>query len=97
MYVLWMLVVLVCVSNTTLVRRGEAAAPDVIFRSIASRAAVTTPLGKAVGHTEHIVLDAATGDFLYCVVTSGGMLSVGGTLRALPWGVVQGAADRKAF
>ena len=34
MYVLWMLVVLVCVSNTPLVRRGEAAAPDVIFRSM---------------------------------------------------------------
>jgi hypothetical protein len=31
MYVLWMLVVLVGASNTTLVMWGEAAAPDVVF------------------------------------------------------------------
>jgi hypothetical protein len=30
-------------------------------------------------------------------VTSGGVLGVGGTLRVLPWEVVQGAADRKSF
>ena len=33
--------------------------------------AVTTPQGKEVGHIENVVLDAATGDLLYCVVTSG--------------------------
>ena len=101
MYVLWMLVVLVGVSNTALVMRGEAAASDVAFplyklREVLGQA-VTTPQGKEVGHIENVVLDAATGDLLYCVVTSGGVLGVGGTLRALPWGVLQGAADRKTF
>ena len=69
--------------------RGEAAAPDVVFplykmRDVLGQAA--TPQGKEVGHIENVVLDAATGDLLYCVVTSGGVLGVGGTLRALPWG-----------
>jgi sporulation protein YlmC with PRC-barrel domain len=101
MHVLWMLIALVCISSTALVMRGEAAAPDVIFPLYKMRdvlgQAVMTPQGKEVGHIENVVLDAATGDLLYCVVTSGGVLGVGGTLRALPWEVVQGAADRKAF
>jgi sporulation protein YlmC with PRC-barrel domain len=100
MYGLWMLVVLVGVSHTSVVRRGEAAASEVAFplyklREVLGQV-VTTPQGKEVGHIEHVVLDAGTGELLYCVVTSGG-LGVGGTLRALPWGVLQGAADRKAF
>jgi hypothetical protein len=50
MYVLWMLVVLVGASNTTLVMWGEAAAPDVVFPLYKRRdvlgQAVTTPQGK---------------------------------------------------
>jgi hypothetical protein len=41
---------------------------------------------------ENVVFDVATGEFLYCVVTSGGVLGVGGTLRTLPWGVLQGSS-----
>ena len=68
MYVLWMVVVLVGVSNTTLVMWGEAAAPDVVFplskrRDVLGQA-VTTPQGKEVGHIENVVLDAATGELL---------------------------------
>jgi sporulation protein YlmC with PRC-barrel domain len=101
MYVRWMLVALVGVLSTTLVMRGEAASPDVAFplyklQDVLGRA-VTTPQGKEVGHIENVILDAATGDLLYCVVTSGGVLGVGGTLRTLPWEVVQGAADRQSF
>src|SRR5687768_15796883 len=101
MYGLWMLLVLMCVSSPALVMRGEAAAPDVVFplyklRDVLGQA-VATPQGKEVGHIENVVLDVATGELLYWVVTSGGVLGVGGTLRALPWGVVQGAADRKSF
>jgi sporulation protein YlmC with PRC-barrel domain len=59
--------------------------------------AVTTPEGKEVGHIENVVLDAATGDLLYGVVSSGRVLGVGGTFQTLPWAVLQGAADRKAF
>jgi hypothetical protein len=50
-----------------------------------------------VGHIENVVLDAATGDLLYWVVGSGGVLGVGRTLRTLPWEVLLSAADRKAF
>jgi sporulation protein YlmC with PRC-barrel domain len=101
MHVLWMLIGLVCLSSTAMVMRGEAAAPDVAFplyklREVLGQV-VTTPQGKEVGHIENVVLDAATGDLLYWVVTSGGVLGVGGTLRTLPWEVVQGATDRKAF
>jgi sporulation protein YlmC with PRC-barrel domain len=101
MSMLWMLIVLACVSNTVLVMRGEAAASDVAFplykmREILGQA-VTTAQGKEVGHIENVIFDAATGDLLYCVVSSGGVLGVGGTLRALPWDVLQGAADRRAF
>ena len=101
MHVLWMLIALVCVSSTAMVRQGEAAAPDVAFPLYKMQdvlgQAVTTLRGKEVGRIENVVLDAATGDLLYCVVTSGGVLGVGGTLRALPWNVVQGSADRKSF
>jgi hypothetical protein len=55
--------------------------------------AVTTPQGKEVGHIENVVFDVATGELLYCVVTSGGVLGVGGTLRTLPWGVLQGSSS----
>jgi sporulation protein YlmC with PRC-barrel domain len=101
MHVVWMLIVLVCVSSPALVMRGDAAAPDVAFplykmRDILGQA-VTTSQGKEVAHIENVVLDAATGDLLYWVVTSGGVLGVGGTLRTLPWEVLQGAADRKSF
>ena len=75
MYVRWMLVALVGVLSTTLVMWGEAASPDVAFplyklQDVLGRA-VTTPQGKEVGHIENVILDAATGDLLYCVVTSG--------------------------
>src|SRR4029434_11052342 len=101
MYVRWMLVALVGVLSTTLVMRGETASPDVAFplyklQHVLGRA-VTTPQGKEVGHIENVILEAATGDLLYCVVTSGGVLGVGSTLRTLPWEVVQGAADRQSF
>ena len=101
MYMLWMLIVLACVSHTALVTRGEAASSEVAFPMYKMREvlgqAVTTAQGKEVGRIENVILDAATGDLLYCVVSSGGVLGVGGTLRVLPWEVLQGAADRKAF
>src|SRR4029434_4442466 len=101
MYVRWMLVALVGVLSTILVMRGEAASPDVAFplyklQDVLGRA-VTTPQGEEVGHLENVILDAATRSLLYCVVTLGGVLGVGGTLRTLPWEVVQGAADRQSF
>jgi sporulation protein YlmC with PRC-barrel domain len=101
MHMLWMLLALVCISNTALVMRGDAAAPDVAFplyklREVLGQA-VTTAQGKEVGHIENVLLDAATGDLLYWVVSSGGVLGMGSTLRALPWEGLQGAADRKAF
>jgi sporulation protein YlmC with PRC-barrel domain len=101
MHMLWMLIALVYLANTAVVVRVEAAAPDVAFplyklREVLGQA-VTTAQGKEVGHIENVILDAATGDLLYGVVSSGGVLGVGGTLRALPWEVLQGAADRKAF
>ena len=101
MHVLWMLLGLVCLSSTAMVMRGEAASADVAFplykmRDILGQA-VTTPQGQEVGHIENVVLDAATGDLLYWVVTSGGVLGVGGTLRTLPWEMLQGAADRQSF
>jgi uncharacterized protein YrrD len=76
MSMLWMLIVLACVSNTVLVMRGEAAASDVAFplykmREILGQG-VTTAQGKEVGHIENVILDAATGDLLYGVVSSGG-------------------------
>jgi sporulation protein YlmC with PRC-barrel domain len=99
--VLWMLVALVWVASTAMGMRADAASQDVPFplyklQDVLGQA-VTTPQGKEVGRIENVVLDAATGDLLYCVVSSGGVLGMGGTLRTLPWGVVQGAADRKAF
>ena len=101
MHMLWLLVALVGIVSPALVMRGEAASPDVVFPLYTMRdvlgQAVTPPQGKEVGHIENVVLDAATGDLLYWVVTSGGVLGVGGTLRTLPWEVLQGAADRKAF
>jgi sporulation protein YlmC with PRC-barrel domain len=101
MYVLWMLVALVGISSTVMAVRGDAASPDIAFPLYKMHEVlgqtVTTRQGKEVGRIENIVLDAATGDLLYCVVTSESVLGVGGTLRALPWEVVQGAADRKSF
>jgi sporulation protein YlmC with PRC-barrel domain len=101
MHVLWILVALVCVSSTALGMQAEAASPDVAFplyklHDVLGQA-VTTPQEKEVGRIENVVLDAATGDLLYCVVTSGSVLGVGGTLRTLPWGVIQGSADRQSF
>ena len=101
MYILWMLVALGWVASTTLGMRAEAASPEVTFplyklHDVLGQA-VTTPQGKEVGHIENVMLDAATGDLLYWIVSSGSVLGVGGTLRALPWEVIQGAADRQAF
>jgi len=101
MYVLWMLIALLCMSSTALVLRSEAASQDVGFPLYKMQEvlgqAVTTPQGKEVGDVANVVIDAATGDLLYMVVRSGGVLGVGSTLRILPWGVVQGTAERKAF
>jgi hypothetical protein len=101
MHVLWMLRALVCVSSTARGMRAEAAPPEVAFPLSTGRdvlgQAVTTSQGKEVGHVEDVVLDASTSDLLYGVVTSGGVLGVGGTLRALPWGVLQAAAEARAF
>ena len=101
MHVLWMLVALVWAASTALGMRADAATPDVAFplaklHEILGQA-VTTLQGKEVGHIDNVVLDAATGDLLYGVVTSGSVLGVGGTMRALPWEVLQGAADRQSF
>src|ERR671929_1822306 len=101
MHRLWMLVALVCISSTALGMRADAASPDVTFplyklHDVLGQA-VTTPQGKEVGHIENVMLDAATGDLLYWIVSSGSVLGVGGTLRALPWEGLQGAADKKSF
>jgi hypothetical protein len=76
MHVLWMFIALMCVSSTTMVRQGEAAAPDIAFPLYKMQdvlgQAVTTPQGKEVGRIENVVLNAATGDLLYW--TSGGMM-----------------------
>ena len=100
MRVMQLLVVLMGLASMTVTRPAEAA-QDVAFPLAKMQdvlgQSVTTSQGKEVGRIENVILDAATGDALYVVVTSGGVVGLGSTLRTLPWGVVQAAADRQAF
>ena len=58
---------------------------------------VATQEGKKVGHIDNIILAASSGDIAYAVVSSGGVLKLGNTLRMVPWSVLHLATDKKPF
>jgi sporulation protein YlmC with PRC-barrel domain len=53
--------------------------------------------GKDLGHIEEVVIDAATGDIAYAVLTFGAFLGMGGKLFALPWHVLQQSGKGSTF
>jgi sporulation protein YlmC with PRC-barrel domain len=50
---------------------------------------VTNLNGEDLGHIEEIMLDLATGNVAYVVVSFGGLLGVGNKLFAIPWQSLQ--------
>ncbi len=46
---------------------------------------VKNPQGEALGKIHDLVLNFDDGDIAYVVISSGGLLGVGDTLRAVPW------------
>jgi sporulation protein YlmC with PRC-barrel domain len=66
------------------------------MRSIIGHTVENQP-GKALGHIEEVVIDAATGDIAYAVLAFGEFLGVGGKLFALPWHALQQPGKAKTF
>jgi len=59
--------------------------------------AVVTSDGEDVGKISHVMLDVRSGCIAYAVLSSGGFLGIGDTLRALPWNALTLDTDQKCF
>jgi sporulation protein YlmC with PRC-barrel domain len=92
---------LVVVAITVIAIRSGTASQDLVLPLYKMRDVlghkVATQEGKEVGHIDNVILDASSGDIAYAVVTSGGVLRLGNTLRMLPWSVLHLATGSAPF
>lgn len=51
--------------------------------------AIVNPAGEKLGDLKDIVLDTATGEIVYAVMASGGVLGMGEKLFAVPWNALR--------
>lgn len=57
--------------------------------------AIVNPAGEKLGDLKDIVLDTATGEIVYAVLASGGMLGMGEKLFAVPWNALRVEGDNQ--
>jgi sporulation protein YlmC with PRC-barrel domain len=76
---------------------GEGPGPDVMAASTLDSTTVITSDGEDVGKIKDIMLDVRSGRVAYAVLSSGGFLGMGDTLRAIPWSALTLDTDQKVF
>ncbi|MDR5884236.1 PRC-barrel domain-containing protein [Caballeronia sp. LZ032] len=76
---------------------GDGPGPDVMAASTLDSTTVITSDGEDVGKIKDIMLDVRSGRVAYAVLTSGGFLGMGDTLRAIPWNALTLDTDQKVF
>ncbi|SAL88505.1 PRC-barrel domain-containing protein [Caballeronia arvi] len=76
---------------------GDEPGPDVMAASTLEDTTVVTSDGEDVGKISKIMLDVRSGRIAYAVLSSGGFLGIGDTLRALPWNALTLDTDQKCF
>lgn len=55
--------------------------------------AIVNPAGEKLGDLKDIVFDTATGEIVYAVLASGGVLGMGEKLFAVPWSALRMEGD----
>lgn len=76
---------------------GDGPGPDVMAASTLDSTTVITSDGEDVGKIKDIMLDVRSGRVAYAVLSSGGFLGMGDTLRAIPWNALTLDTDQKVF
>ena len=59
--------------------------------------AVENPHGNELGQISDVIIEAPTGNVAYAVLTSGGVVGLGGKVFAIPWRALQQPTSTKAF
>ena len=68
-----------------------------VRRSRVGDTTVITSDGEDIGKISKIMLDVRSGRIAYAVLSSGGFLGIGDTLRALPWNALTLDTDQRCF
>jgi sporulation protein YlmC with PRC-barrel domain len=76
---------------------GDGPGPDVMAASTLEDTTVITLDGEDVGKISQIMLDVRSGRIAYAVLSSGGFLGIGDTLRAIPWSALTLDTAQKYF
>jgi sporulation protein YlmC with PRC-barrel domain len=76
---------------------GDGPGPDVMAASSLDSNTVITTDGEDVGKIKDIMLDVRSGRVAYAVLSCGGFLGMGDTLRAIPWNALTLDTDQKVF
>ncbi|SPB18196.1 PRC-barrel domain-containing protein [Caballeronia novacaledonica] len=76
---------------------GEGPGPNVMAASTLEDTTVITSDDEDVGKIKDIMLDVPSGRVAYAVLSSGGFLGIGDTLRAIPWNALTLDTDQKVF
>ncbi|GJH14194.1 PRC-barrel domain-containing protein [Caballeronia novacaledonica] len=76
---------------------GDGPGPDVMAASTLEDTTVITSDAEDVGKIKEVMLDVRSGRIAYAVLSSGGFLGMGDTLRAIPWGALTLDTDQKVF
>ncbi|MDR5746787.1 PRC-barrel domain-containing protein [Caballeronia sp. LZ029] len=76
---------------------GEGPGPDVMAASTLEDTTVITSDAEDVGKIKEVMVDMRSGRIAYAVLSSGGFLGMGDTLRAIPWNALTLDTDQKVF
>jgi hypothetical protein len=58
---------------------------------------VTTSAGEEIGKLNNVIIDLGTGCIAFAIITTGGVLGVGGKERTVPWQALTASPDEKKF
>ena len=58
---------------------------------------VKSPSGEKIGHIEHIVLDKASNNIMFAVVSFGGFLGIGEKFHPIPWSALNYVPNEDAY
>ncbi|MGE5469585.1 MAG: PRC-barrel domain-containing protein [Bacteroidota bacterium] len=76
---------------------GEGPGPDIMAADTLEGDSVVNPEGDDLGKIKEIMIDVASGQVAYAVLSSGGLLGIGDKLFAIPWSALTLDASRKCF
>src|SRR5690349_3632051 len=77
--------------------RSRGPGPEVMAADTLDGDKVLSADGDDIGKIKDIMLDVRSGRVAYAVLSSGGFLGMGDTLRALPWNALTLDTDQKVF